>query len=441
MDEKKDKKGKKKLIVFIVILGILLVAGGGVLTYLTSAKYVTKTVIKNMSKNVTSYIGEGTITGLEENYKRISTIKINLKSDYYASLATTDPNYGTLAKLFTNLSNTENKLTVVQDKENKKLLVDYDSKLARKPLVRTKYLVENATEYYYIDGVTNSYINNGNNNYFESLNSATTSKENEIYIIEKIAESMEKNIKEEYISESYEEEYKKVSITLTEKDIVEFGNNILTDLKNDSKANQIMTGYNKDFAKMKITSEDVAGMDHISLHVYLDKMIGTVKKYDFEFGDFNIVYIKGEEKLVEFRQSNEIIMKLKIKTQNDKTEIAITDQEDNEMGNISIIKTDTNCDVIINIEDETTSMNIGYNYQLKNLKKNKSYDSTTTMTMNIASNNTTILEGTITIDSNVDSDTTIKEDVSSSVLASSVSSSQEQLLNQKMTTIMQQLMS
>ena len=111
------------------------------------------------------------------------------------------------------------------------------------------------------------------------------------------------------------------------------------------------------------------------------------------------------------------------------------------MGNISITKTDTNCDVIINIEDETTSMNIGYNYQLKNLKKNKSYDSTTTMTMNIASNNTTILEGTITIDSNVDSDTTIKEDVSSSVLASSVSSSQEQLLNQKMTTIMQQLMS
>ena len=80
MDEKKDKKGKKKLIVFIVILGILLVAGGGVLTYLTSAKYVTKTVIKNMSKNVTSYIGEGTITRLEENYKRISTIKINLKS-------------------------------------------------------------------------------------------------------------------------------------------------------------------------------------------------------------------------------------------------------------------------------------------------------------------------------------------------------------------------
>lgn len=441
MDEKKDKKGKKKLIVFIVILGILLVAGGGVLTYLTSAKYVTKTVIKNMSKNVTSYIGEGTITGLEENYKKISTIKINLKSDYYASLATTDPNYGTLAKLFTNLSNTENKLTVVQDKENKKLLVDYDSKLATKSLVRTKYLVENATEYYYIDGVTNSYINNGNNNYFESLNSATTSKENEIYIIEKIAESMEKNIKEEYISESYEEEYKKVSITLTEKDIVEFGNNILTDLKNDSKANQIMTGYNKDFAKMKITNEDVAGMDHISLHVYLDKMIGTVKKYDFEFGDFNIVYIKGEEKLVEFRQSDEIIMKLKIKTQNDKTEIAITDQEDNEMGNISITKTDTNCDVIINIEDETTSMNIGYNYQLKNLKKNKSYESTTTMTMNIASNNTTILEGTITIDSNVDSDTTIKEDVSSSVLASSVSSSQEQLLNQKMTTIMQQLMS
>lgn len=441
MDEKKERKRNKKVIIIVLILGILLVAGGAVLTYLTSAKYVTSTVIKNVSKNAISFIDKDTQTGLEENYKMISTIKINLKSDYYASLATTDPNYGTLAKLFTNLSNTENKLTIVQDKENKKLFVDYDSKLATKPLMSIKYLVENATEYYYIDGVTNSYINNGNNNYFESLNSATTSKENEIYIIEKIAESMEKNLKEEYISESYEEDYKKISITLTENDIVEFGNNILADLKKDSKANQIMTGYNKDFAKMKISSEDVAGMNHISLHVYLDKMIGTVKKYDLELGDFNITYTKGEEKLVEFSQSEEILMKLKIKNQNDKTEIVITDQEDNEMGNISITKTDTNCDVIINIEDSTTSMNIGYNYQLKNLKKNKSYDSTTTMTMNIASNNTTILEGTITIDSNVDSDTTIKEDVSSSVLASSITSSQGQLLNQKMTTIMQQLMS
>ena len=123
-------------------------------------------------------------TGLEDNYKTTSNIKMNLKSDYFSALATMDPSYAMISNLLNNLSNTENNITMVQDKENKKLFFNLDSKLSGQSLINTKYLVENATAYYSIDGVTNTYVNNGNNNYFESLNSSTTTNENLKYLIE-----------------------------------------------------------------------------------------------------------------------------------------------------------------------------------------------------------------------------------------------------------------
>ena len=68
-------------------------------------------------------------------------------------------------------------------------------------------------------------------------------------MIEKIQESLSNNIKEEYLSESYQDQYKVITMTLTEDNFVELANNILKDLKNDTKANQIMTSLNKDFSK------------------------------------------------------------------------------------------------------------------------------------------------------------------------------------------------
>lgn len=442
MMEKDKKKKGKKLVVGLIILGLILIAGGGVLTYFSSPSYVSKTVIKEFGQKATELMNSRIETGLEDNYKTTSNIKMNLKSDYFSALATMDPSYAMISNLLNNLSNTENNITMVQDKENKKLFFNLDSKLSGQSLINTKYLVENATAYYSIDGVTNTYVNNGNNNYFESLNSSTTTNENLKYLIEKIAESMANNLEESYLSESYTDEYKVITITLTEQNIVTYGNKIINDLKNDEKANQIMTGYNANFSEVKLTEKDVTGTGTIKVNIYLDKILSQVSQYELELGNGNkCIYYKENGKEIVELTSEEETTTLEIEKHGEKTEINIKDGSNASLGTVTISQTSTNYDIVANITSEEATLDFGYNYQITNLKKSTSYDSAATITIKMTAQNTTIIDGTITVTSQTTNDTTISEDTSSSVLASTLSGTQTELLQQKIALIILSLMS
>lgn len=442
MMEKDKKKKGKKLVVGLIVLGLILIAGGGVLTYFSSPSYVSKTVIKEFGQKATELMNSRIETGLEDNYKTTSNIKMNLKSDYFSALATMDPSYAMISNLLNNLSNTENNITMVQDKENKKLFFNLDSKLSGQSLINTKYLVENATAYYSIDGVTNTYVNNGNNNYFESLNSSTTTNENLKYLIEKIAESMANNLEESYLSESYTDEYKVITITLTEQNIVTYGNKIINDLKNDEKANQIMTGYNANFSEVKLTEKDVTGTGTIKVNIYLDKILSQVSQYELELGNGNkCIYYKENGKEIVELISEEETTTLEIEKHGEKTEINIKDGSNASLGTVTISQTSTNYDIVANITSEEATLDFGYNYQITNLKKSTSYDSAATITIKMTAQNTTIIDGTITVTSQTTNDTTISEDTSSSVLASTLSGTQTELLQQKIALIILSLMS
>lgn len=442
MMEKEKKKKGKKLVVGLIILGLILIAGGGVLTYFSSPSYVSKKVIKEFGQKATELMDSRIETGLEDNYKTTSNIKMNLKSDYFSALATMDPSYAMISNLLNNLSNTENNITMVQDKENKKLFFNLDSKLSGQSLINTKYLVENATAYYSIDGVTNTYVNNGNNNYFESLNSSTTTNENLKYLIEKIAESMANNLEESYLSESYTDEYKVITITLTEQNIVTYGNKIINDLKNDEKANQIMTGYNANFSEAKLTEKDVTGTGTIKVNIYLDKILSQVSQYELELGNGNkCIYYKENGKEIVELISEEETTTLEIEKHGEKTEINIKDGSNASLGTVTISQTSTNYDIVANITSEEATLDFGYNYQITNLKKSTSYDSAATITIKMTAQNTTIIDGTITVTSQTTNDTTISEDTSSSVLASTLSGTQTELLQQKIALIILSLMS
>ena len=436
-----NKKKKTKIVIIVLVVAIILLAGGITISYLTSAKYVAKRAVKLMSENAVELAnGRKTETGLEENFNKTSTIKVNLQSDYFQALQALSPDYQILSNILRNLSGVETQVTTIQDQKNKKMLVNFDSKLAGEELASVKYLVDNATEYYFINGTTENYINNGNNGYFEALSSATTAQENTEYIIEKIGSSAANNIKDEYLSESYEDGNKKVTITLTEDNMVEFLNNIIAELKEDSRANKIMTGYDKDFGKEKITKDDLHDIGTVTINIYIDKFFGTVKRYEMTTSDNSgITYYEEENKTLELRMNNELIAKLDITTSDDKMEAKITDGNGASIGSISISKTSTNYDVIANITTSTLTANFGYNSQITNLKKGNSYDSSTTVSLDVSANNVSLINGTIEVTSTTTNDTTINEDVSNSVLASTMTTSPTELIFQKVMEVMNRL--
>lgn len=441
MDSNKIKKQQTKIIIIFLGALILLIAGI-TLSYFSSAQYVAQRVVKVMGKNMVELVNNGNQnTGLEENFKTTSSVKMNLQSEYFQALSTLSPDYQVLSNLLRNLSNTETQITMIQDQQQKKLLINYDTKLSGESLANIKYLVDNATEYYYIDGLTPNYINNGNNSYFESLNSTTTTKENTEYMIEKITQATANNMKKEYLSETYEKACKKITITLTENDIVELSNNILEELKKDTKANQIMTGYDKEFSKAKVTKEDISGLGTITINIYIDKLIGQIKKYEITNNNDSIIFYEGETQVLEIWSDNKLVTKLNITQNNDKTNIKITNGTDTNIGDISINKTNTNYDIVAEITAEEFSANFGYNSQITNLKEGNSYDSNTRISLDITADNAVLFNGTIEITSTTTKDTTINEDVSNSVLASTVETAPSDLVTQKLLEIITRLTS
>ena len=446
MNENVKKKGPNKIFGILLLLIAVIAIGAGIfLTYITSPKFIATETIKKMSENIVSFIDNNkTDTGLEENYKKTSTVTMNLQSDYLTTLSQTDPSVVPYVNLLRNLTNTTSTTTMVQDIENSRLFLDYNTTLNEEPLINLKYLVENSTEYYYIDGVSQTYINNGNNNYFESLNSETSINDNTKYLIEKAGESLASHIEDSYLSSSYESDYKKITITLTEDDLVTVVNNVLSDLKKDSKASKILSGYNENFNDFEINKDMISGLGTVEFNIYIDKVLGTVKKYDINLEESKIKLSyddSTDQKELELIANNESVGKVQFSTNDGNITLNIVDNSNNVVGTISTTKTSTNYDIIMNLTLDTTIIDINYNNQITNLKKNTSYDSTTNIAINISSNNTTLINGTINITSNITNDTRIEEDTSTSVLASTLPAPKEQLLTEKMTTVFTRLMS
>ena len=233
-------------------------------------------------------------------------------------------------------------------------------------------------------------------------------------------------------------------ITLSNKQKAEYINNILQDLKQDSKANQILTGYNSEFSSLKVSEKDLEGTDNLDIHIYLDQLTTQVKRYEIypsdseeivyskEDGQDVLSFVSGDEK------SGQDVEKINftITKSGEKT-----DQDNTSLGSISITKTSTNYDIIMNFTSGTTVINLGYNSQLTNLEKASSYNKNTTMTINISADATTIIDGTITYNTTTTSDTSITEDISTSQLASTLTEEQNALIEQQLTNMMTTLIS
>ena len=440
--KKKGKILKNNYPFVMIIIAMTMISSGLYLNYHTNPKILLSKTFNNLIKIVENTKSNEDITGISENFTLNSNIKFNIgNQSIQKSIDTKDTQN---KNLITNLNNTTTNLTLVQDKTNKKMYASINSKLGQEELINAKYLVENATEYYYVKDIVNNYVNNGNSAYFEALNSATTTKENIIYILQMTSKSLEKRLKNEYFTKTKEQtllnnkikKLNKISLKLTDTTTKELVNNIIIDLKEDKKANQILTSIDKNFFKNIIDNENKIFNynEIITINMYITNL-GDIKKYELiylEKEKENKLTYEAETEQIYYIENNQIIYDIKYESSEDEKNLIFYNDQGEEQGKIVYDKTINRTLINGNLKRKSDIIDIIYDSSIEDIEKNISYTNKINFLLKVSSPTGNIVNTTININNNLKSSTMINEDTTASVFASSLTEDEEKLLNNKL---------
>lgn len=440
--KKKGKILKNNYPFVMIIIAMIMISSGLYLNYHTNPKILLSKTFNNLIKIVENTKSNEDITGISENFTLNSNIKFNIgNQSIQKSIDTKDAQN---KNLITNLNNTTTNLTLVQDKTNKKMYASINSKLGQEELINAKYLVENATEYYYVKDIVNNYVNNGNSAYFEALNSATTTKENIIYILQMTSKSLEKRLKNEYFTKTKEQtllnnkikKLNKISLKLTDTTTKELVNNIIIDLKEDKKANQILTSIDKNFFKNIIDNENKIFNynEIITINMYITNL-GDIKKYELiylEKEKENKLTYEAETEQIYYIENNQIIYDIKYESSEDEKNLIFYNDQGEEQGKIVYDKTINRTLINGNLKRKSDIIDIIYDSSIEDIEKNISYTNKINFLLKVSSPTGNIVNTTININNNLKSSTMINEDTTASVFASSLTEDEEKLLNNKL---------
>lgn len=438
---KKKKKNNKILFYIAVIISFALIGSGILLSFIATPQesmfYIFDTAIEKLKETPT----KNTYTGIGENISIKSNINLEIESQkYQESLLPEDQ---TIKNLITNLNQTTSNLQFIHDKDNKKMLVKVASTKAENKILDLKLLVENSTEYFFIDGQIGNYVNNGNSTYFENINSETTSKDNVIYILEQVSKSLKKNIsndefrtiKEKIDINGKPRNLNKTTIEFDNTRLIQLFNNVLEDLKSDEHSKNILIGYDNDFMKIKISKNKIYLKKDEKLSVYMYKdFFGKVEKYEIikkeGENEFRYTY-EPSTNLIYIVENNIVKKKLQLSLDKNKTEIIIYDSQDTELGKLTYTSSDDKKTLTYLMKENNEITDVSFESKITDLKKKKSYTEVIDLKLKYYTETENILNLKVNLNNQVSSDTKIEEDTSNAIFASTLEEEKEVLIDKR----------
>lgn len=447
---KKNKKSKKnKFPILVFLLSIIMLLLGFYYECVASPSRILKKVLVNITSNITDVMDMFEFdTKMPQSNTKTLTIKVSSNTNKYKSKLDlqkynkklSDINYQNLTK---NLNDTNTIVKIVTDAKNKKRLLTVDSFLGNTKLLNTKSLIENATEYHYDPTITSSYINLGNNTYFESVNDNTNTYDNLKYLHEYIVQELATNLIDKIKVEN-EKDYNKININLNSKDLNNILDTVIDNLKKDSKASTIITSYKKYFIinkkELKISLKNV----NIEFSIYTEKYTYNIKKYAIHITDKkrNIDISYHPENKQTGSGSIEIDnnqYKFEYKKANKTKEVILYDNANRKIGEISLEKTNTGVLFDSNTLINDNELNINYIYNILNLKKKKSYDEEQQLIIRHSSKEQEILNLDLVINTKVDAKSRILENNKDTIIKSSLTEQEQTNLNDRYINLFNEL--
>ena len=450
---------KKKTIKICVIIVLILIAGisiffGVYFNKLTKPKYIYGVGIDRLDNKITNYVKLDEKYNLGDSISITSELDFDLDSEEYLKKSKTDKEYLEKYKTIKNLTLSTNNISIMQDEKNKKALLEIHSLLGKDKLLDYKYLIENATGYYYVEDILNKYVNAGTSNYFEMFNDNSTTAENMEYLHGAIIKALKNNLEDEYFEKYAVSEnihgskvnVNQISIKIDDKKLHKILNGMISDLKEDTRANKILTSIDKDFSKYKIkTNESILEkQESYTINIYTSKYRNIALKYE-------VVHLKGDEKNTYsyegdinngdfyYIEDDTVIYAVKLSDDGNIIEGKINDSTNNEIGTIKIEKNDTGKYFTFNFDDGEKKYDVIYSSKSADLKEHKSYTNEKQLSFKYLNNKVSVLSGEVTLKSKISSKAKIDESVTDAVLSSTLNDETKNKYDNKLENIKERL--
>lgn len=455
LEKSSNNKLKKIILVIIIIVSLLLIGVGIYFNILSSPKNITSTAIDRLNYLFKNYMDSGDDSFLGDNFTLESDIAFNIKSEYYMAQSKVDPVALQTFNILKNLNDTNTKVTIKQNTKDKKAFFELISNIKEENLINTKYLVDNSTEYYFVEGFLNTYVNNGSCNYFESFEATDNNlKENIEYLYSFILESLKNNLKDEYFEKSITEtnvlekkqQVNLIVLKINDKVYKEILKSVLNDLKNDEKANKIISSSYEDFSKVKVKDSKtyIEENESYTINIYTTKFLNKLVKAE-------VVYLSGSAKQtisyegsdsegnIYFIDNGKVDYIIDCKFDNNKYEFKIKDSANKEYGTLKLEFNSKSKIISLNVNDNKTKIDLAYVSKYVGAKTKSKYTKENKLTFKVFEGTLSKFNGDITITTKASNKADIKEDVTSAVLKSSITEEQQNTLNTKILTVLERL--
>lgn len=370
-----------------------------------------------------------------DNFSIRGDIDVNVNSGDLFTKALTDPEYLKKYNALHNLNNMDINYNLQHDTENRRLLFELNEKIINEEILNYKYLVDDSTGYVYIKDILDGFINGGNDNYFEMITVKENTKSNRNYLYNFIRSSLKKNISSDYITGSDVDTYIDnknvstglVSLRLDNKTVRNIFNGVISDIKDDDRANLIMSSIFDDFSKYKINDKVkyFNKNESYTINIYTSKVLHKPLKIEVVHVDKkNRESISYEGDLDEgffyYVLDNNVKYSAKYESTKGKSLIDIFNAGGKKIGGVNVTYDKNNVMILANGEFDKKIFDISYSSKHKNYKNDKSFDIERLLELKIMDGESEILNGDIQYNMSIEKGANVRADVSEAVLLSTL---------------------
>ena len=338
-----------------------------------------------------------------------------------------------------NMNGSNTNISFERDFPNKQYLLKFNSEVKEKKY-EGKILVSNSTKYYYLKDYTKKkYINDGSNNYFESI--TKEDRDNITYLINFIKADLKNQLtnnddnivktKANQEIDGVTAEYDKLSISLDKNRIKSILNKMHDNLVNDKRSNYIISNYYKDFEKFKFDKKNLK-LTNFTLCIYTYGLEATPAKievkYTFDNNNYILIYEYGKDiNKGNFIKNNVVVYNFTDKITNNGRIITLTDRNMLDSGKITISNKKDDYNIDLEIKKDNKTIRFNYSDKVTTTKKDASYENDRRIYYNILDNKEFSFE--INIKSLINTNTNIEEDITDSILKSSLSEEEREKID------------